>query len=174
MDVWGPHGPDVPDELAEKAIVAALPHEGYRRGFHALCREGSLTARLGQVCERLSAVDPNPRRVLAARRAVRDLSGVDVAVGDLREGWPPGHFDLIVLVDVLAQLVEADVTFALHTAALSTRTGATLIVAHTSGDRPDNVWTVAEVHARARADVRWEHVSSLEQDELTLDVLTRR
>src|SRR4051794_37509930 len=93
-----------PYDLERKAYVEAI----YRRALEALgdrhyrhalevgCSIGTLTERLLDRCDQLTAVDVSFAAVWRARRRLRGRSGVRVVRRRLPKRLPKGPFDLIV------------------------------------------------------------------------------
>jgi len=60
-----------------------------------------MTARLAQICERLSAVDFIPLAIERARVRCQEFGNVSFSEWNLKSDPAPGTFDLIVITDVL-------------------------------------------------------------------------
>jgi SAM-dependent methyltransferase len=73
----------------------------FERAWEIGCAEGAMTARLAQICKRLSAVDFIPLAVERARLRCQEFSNVSFSKWDLKSDPAPGTFDLIVITDVL-------------------------------------------------------------------------
>ena len=76
----------------------------FERAWEIGCAEGAMTARLAQICERLSAVDFIPLALERARVRCREFGNVSFSKWDFKSDPAPGPFDLIVITDVLGSL----------------------------------------------------------------------
>jgi protein-L-isoaspartate O-methyltransferase len=76
----------------------------FERAWEIGCAEGVLTARLAQICERLSAVDFIPLALERAHLRCQQFSNISFTKWDLKSDPAPGPFDLIVITDVLGSL----------------------------------------------------------------------
>ena len=76
----------------------------FQRAWEIGCAEGAMTARLAQICERLSAVDFIPLALERARVRCQKFANVSFSKWDLESDKAPGPFDLIVITDVLGSL----------------------------------------------------------------------
>jgi protein-L-isoaspartate O-methyltransferase len=76
----------------------------FERAWEIGCAEGAMTARLAQICERLSAVDFIPLALERARERCQEFSNISFSKWDLKSDPAPGPFDLIVITDVLGSL----------------------------------------------------------------------
>ena len=89
-------------------IISHLPQARYQRGFELGCSIGVLTQRLGSFCDFMLGGDVSPAAVAAAR--LRTLAAGNVAIELMRapDELPDGHFDLIVLSEVLYFFNDTD------------------------------------------------------------------
>jgi len=62
---------------------------------------GAVTRYLGETCATVDAIEPVPRRAVAARERTRDLPNVEVFVGEISDIPDIPAYDLIVVVGVL-------------------------------------------------------------------------
>jgi 2-polyprenyl-3-methyl-5-hydroxy-6-metoxy-1,4-benzoquinol methylase len=76
----------------------------FERAWEIGCAEGAMTARLAQICERLSAVDFISLALERARLRCQEFGNVSISEWDLMSDPAPGVFDLIVITDVLGSL----------------------------------------------------------------------
>ena len=76
----------------------------FKRAWEIGCAEGAMTARLAQICERLSAVDFIPLALERASVRCQKFGNVSFSKWDLESDKAPGPFDLIVITDVLGSL----------------------------------------------------------------------
>src|SRR4051812_9893751 len=83
------------------ATLAALPSRQYERGLEIGCSIGVLTSRLSRRCSTLLAVDVSDRALAAARARCRQLANVAFQKIWVPAEWPTGHFDLVVLSELI-------------------------------------------------------------------------
>jgi len=146
-----------PQELKRyEAIVKALSGRRYRRAFEPGCSIGVLTLALGGLCERVEAIDLSPTAVERARERTGGVSGVEVRVGSLTDGLPPGEFDLVVLSEIgyyFTPQVWQELTAALIQ---PLQAGATVIACHWLGHSVDHLMHGDDVHEilRSRGELR--------------------
>ncbi|MGH9098446.1 MAG: SAM-dependent methyltransferase [Acidimicrobiales bacterium] len=107
-----------------------------QRGFKVLevgAECGAITRYLGEMCDLVDAVEPVSARARIARARTRDLTGVEVFVGDLFDVPGDNVYDIIVLVGVLEYVGSGSAELApyqkfLHRAAsLLTEDGSLLV-----------------------------------------------
>jgi 2-polyprenyl-3-methyl-5-hydroxy-6-metoxy-1,4-benzoquinol methylase len=109
MDSEGWTGKDYttnPDELARHGLAIQLisrMHQENRltRVLEIACGEGVFTQMLAPHCDALLAVDFSANALGQAKKRCHEIGNVSFGLWDLRRDPIPGHFDLIVLMDVL-------------------------------------------------------------------------
>ena len=89
----------------QEATLAALPRLRYRHGLEPGCANGTLTERLANRCDRLTAFDAIPDVV---ERAARRLPQSEVTVlrASFPTFWPGESVDLIVWSEIAYYLTE--------------------------------------------------------------------
>jgi SAM-dependent methyltransferase len=88
------------------ATVAALTRPRYASAFEAGCAIGVLSGLLAAHCDRLVAVDGSGIAIAEAK--LQNLPKVQFRTAFLPDEFPSGHYDLIVLSEVLYYFSEAD------------------------------------------------------------------
>jgi SAM-dependent methyltransferase len=91
-------------QAAIELLDGARKDAYFGRAWEIGCAEGAFTARLAQMCERLSAVDFIPLALERARVRCQEFSNISFSKWDLKSDPAPGPFDLIVITDVLGCL----------------------------------------------------------------------
>ncbi|MFJ1803592.1 class I SAM-dependent methyltransferase [Streptomyces sp. NPDC088180] len=139
---------DAPDpwRLAERwyerrkydLTVASLPLPRYRRAFEPACSVGELTVRLAERCDRVVACDRVESAVATARRRTSALPHVDVRHLTVPGQWPPGHFDLVVLSELLYYFDTLSLQSVLGLAVDALEPGGTLVTVHWNHPVPDH------------------------------------
>ena len=146
--------------------VAALPAPTYARGLEVGCSIGVLTAGLAARCRLLTALDPSPVALTAARTRVP--SSVRLIQGTVPHQWPAGTYDLVVLSEVGYYLDPADLGRLLDLIDRDLAPDGTVVACHWRHPVADYPLTGDEVHA---ALTRWPRVTHLEEEDFLLDVL---
>ncbi len=89
--------------------LAALGGRRFRSGFEPGCSIGVLTRLLATRCDALLAADIVEEPLCTARKLCVDLPWVRFTRLSVPDEWPDGHFDLIVLSEVLYFLAPKDI-----------------------------------------------------------------
>ena len=92
------------------ATLAALPEKIFDHVLEVGCGPGFLTCDLADRAVTLLALDISTEAIRLAQRRTAKLDHVDCRQARLPEEWPDGHFDLIVLSEVLYFLSPAAIT----------------------------------------------------------------
>jgi SAM-dependent methyltransferase len=156
--------------------LAALPQDRYARGLEIGCSVGVLTALLAERCDELLAVDIAAAAVRSTAARTAELPQVRVEQRELPGEWPSGHFDLIVLSEVLYYLSDADADDLLKRACEALDPAGTLIAVHWRHPVADYPRNGDEVHqALATGSRAWGLARSVRHEELDflLDVYLR-
>jgi SAM-dependent methyltransferase len=144
-DPWNFAGSDY--ELGRyDAIIAALTHKHYRRGFEPGCSIGVLTERLAYVCEFVEAIDFSPTAVAEAQRRCSYLANVDIRCASTAERMPATGFDLIVLSEIGYYFAADEWTRMAYALLEPMPKGGTLLATHWLGDSQDHRISGDEVH----------------------------
>lgn len=121
--------------------LASLPLPRYRRAFEPACSVGELTARLAERCDQVLACDRVESAVATARRRTSALPHVDVRHLTLPDQWPAGHFDLIVLSELLYYFDTPTLHSVLDLAVEALEPHGTLVTVHWDHSVPDHLGT---------------------------------
>jgi SAM-dependent methyltransferase len=132
------------------ASLDALPQRRFKAALEIGCSIGVFTRRLSARCDSLLGLDVSDS---ALARARENCAGLPVRLENRRvpAEWPEGHFDLIVMSEVLYYLAAEDVrrTAALAVAALR-QPGVILMVHYLGGtDYPLTGDEAAHIFAEA-------------------------
>lgn len=82
--------------------LALLPPRRFGRALEVGCSIGVMSEAIARRCDSLLGIDFAPTAVERAR--TRRIPGARFEVAAVPEGWPEGHWDLIVLSEVLYYL----------------------------------------------------------------------
>jgi SAM-dependent methyltransferase len=153
--------------------LAALPQARYRRGFEPGCSIGVFTAALADRCDGLLATDVAEAPLRAARDRLVNLPHVTLERGGVLDGFPPGHFDLIVISELGYYFDPVDLRrlWAATTAALEP--GGTLLAVHWRHPVPDYPQTGDAVHATLAAQPGLGRLVEHVEDDFRLEVYLR-
>ena len=116
------------------ATLEILPQARYGRALEVGCSIGVFTRLLARRCDGLLALDTSSRALTEAERDHADLGHVEFRLATLPREFPDGHYDLIVLSEVLYYLCARDLaTLAAHCLeALSP--GGSIVLCHWLGE----------------------------------------
>jgi cyclopropane fatty-acyl-phospholipid synthase-like methyltransferase len=156
--------------------IAALPHQRYSRGLEVGCSIGVLTSLLAERCDELLAVDVAASAVRSASKRTAELPHVRVEQREVPAAWPEGHFDLIVLSEVLYYLGADDAHELVTQASAAIEAHGTLVAVHWRHPVADYPRSGDEVHeALAERAVELRLVRTVRHEELDflLDVYAR-
>lgn len=111
------------------ATLAALTRPRYANAVEAGCSIGVLSARLATRCDRLLALDFAAFAVERASERLAVFTGAEARRATLPEDWSDGHYDLIVLSEILYYLMpDAIIRMAELIARDATETGECVLV----------------------------------------------
>ncbi|KQT49247.1 methyltransferase type 12 [Methylobacterium sp. Leaf456] len=116
------------------ATLHSLPQARYARALEVGCSIGVFTRELGERCADLVALDIAPSAIEAARARCVDRPQIDFVVGAVPEVWPEGHFDLIVLSEVLYFLDRDDLVRLVKRVERSLMPGGDCVLVHWTGE----------------------------------------
>lgn len=162
------------EERKRSLLLAALPHQRYRRAFEPGCGVGELTAALAARCDEVLASDLSPAAVRIARERCGALPNVCVVQHTLPADWPRGEerFDLIVLSE-LGYFLEAP---AMHALAQCCRQSldaqGTLLACDWRPDFRERSLSTDEVHAEL-AGLGLTRLLRHEEDDFLMQVWSR-
>lgn len=121
------------EERKYAITLALLPGRRYRHAFEPGCSVGTLTDRLAQRCDRITAVDVADAALRTADARLRESGrrdGVTLSRGSLDEPWPDGPFDLLVLSEIAYYLSADTLAEVLRRECPRLLPGAIVIAAH--------------------------------------------
>jgi len=107
-DPWAYQTSDYEQEKYQRTLVT-LGERRFKSGFEPGCSIGVLTRLLATRCDALLAADIVEEPLQTARKLCADLPWVRFTRLRIPDEWPGGHFDLIVLSEVLYFLTPADI-----------------------------------------------------------------
>ena len=114
--------------------LAALPSERLGSILEVGCANGVLTARLGQRCDALLAVDVSETALEAARRRCADQPHIRIEKRRLPHEQPEGRFDLVLLSEVAYYWDSADLAHMAAGLMRATGSGGHILLVHWIGE----------------------------------------
>jgi SAM-dependent methyltransferase len=153
--------------------VAMLPRPHYDRAFEPGCSVGVLTQRLAARCHSLLACDAAPAAVLAATARTRHLPHVLVEQRTIPGHWPPGHFDLIVLSELLYYFGDDDLRQVIDRAISALRPEGTLLAVHWRHPVADYPRGGADVHQRLAAQPGLARLAEHREEDFLAEIYLR-
>ncbi|AZG46862.1 class I SAM-dependent DNA methyltransferase [Gordonia insulae] len=152
--------------------LASLSSERYGRVFEPGCSIGVLSAELVLFSDQLLCMDVSPRAVeLAQRRLAHHRGRAAVVIGDLLHDWPSGHFDLIVLSEVLYYLEPAELDEVIRRLPGSLHQGGEVVAVHWRRKVAEYPQSGDDVHERLLGSTLHRQGGYADAD-FRLDVLT--
>lgn len=131
-------------------LLASLPRPRYASVFEPGCAGGFVSEQLAQRCDRLLAWDGARRAVAYTADRLKPHAHAQAAHGWVPDQWPDGHFDLIVLSELLYYLTERDIerlAQRCRTTLLASGPEATVVACHWLHPFEDFPLGGARVHA---------------------------
>ncbi|WP_265500757.1 SAM-dependent methyltransferase [Paracoccus beibuensis] len=107
-DPWD-HRTSPYEQAKYDATLDAIGHGPFHDALEIGCGNGTLLARLAPRCRSLTGLDCIPAAVALARQAVATHPHVTVLEACVPDDLPDGHFDLVVLSEVLYFLTLPDI-----------------------------------------------------------------
>lgn len=154
------------------ATLAAVPEGTIDRALELGCSIGVFTSRLQPRCRELVATDLSARAVRAARERLRRLGraeGVLIERRDLREGLPPGRFDLIVCSEILYYWRPDEALSCLRRIERALVPGGSFVAVHWRGVDPTAPSDGEAVHRLLSARTGLAHLDSRHDPSYLLD-----
>lgn len=158
-------------EIRKRAVtLAALPEAHVDRALEVGCSIGVLSAELAGRCGELVAVDLSGEAVARARERLAPLAHVHVERRDVRDGLPPGPFDLVVVSESGYYLDGDDLAALVTDVSAVLAPGGAVVACHWRRPEPDFRSEPAVVHAAFDAADDLHRLVHHEEAEFVLDV----
>ncbi|MBY0610830.1 MAG: PIG-L family deacetylase [Beijerinckiaceae bacterium] len=156
------------------ATIEALPKQHYRRACEIGCSIGVLTEKLAGRCEKIIGIDCSAAALEQARLRFAPLGNAYAHLMRVPEQLPDGHFDLIVLSEVLYFFSHDDLLAVERFVADRLEAGGTCMLVNYLGDTesPLSGAEAAETFIAA-SQPRLKAVSTRKFDGFRIDVLER-
>lgn len=161
------------EQRKQALLLAALPHQRYRRAFETACGTGALTAALALRCDELLACDASDTAVCIAKAHVVSqprASQVRIERRTLPRDWPAGRFDLVVIAEWAYYLPAADLDALARACHTSLTPEGCLVACHWRPDFHDRCHATAALHARLGEGPGWARLVHHEEEDFLLDV----
>ena len=153
------------------ATIAALSARRFHRALDIGCSIGSLTQRLAERCDQLFAVDAVEAALAQAREACAHQPHVSFARMRIPDEWPHGHFDLIVISEVLYYLERADIRRTAAACRKSLAPNGEILLVHWLGSKRPSYADEAVTLFCSRLSGRCTHATRTRTKLYRLDVL---
>ena len=158
-------------ERRKRAVtLASLPHERYARALEVGCSIGVLTEDLTGRVDDLLAVDISPTAMERARARLGDRARVERF--DVRDGFPAGEYDLIVISEVGYYLTREPLRRFLDAARAALAPDGVLVCCHWRHPVRDYPLRGDEVHDEVRA-LGLPRLVEHREDDFVLEVFAR-
>ncbi|MEQ3553408.1 class I SAM-dependent methyltransferase [Pseudonocardia nematodicida] len=163
-------------ERRKRAVLTAcLPREHYAHAAEPGCGNGSLTVELAARCDAVTASEPDPAALAAARTVLAGRPGVVLRGAGLPDPVTvPSGVDLVVLSEVLYYLAPETVGRVLDRVAGALRPGGDVVVVNWLGRPAEAPMSADDVGRAFRGDDRLRPLVEHRDEEFRLDVLRRR
>ena len=163
-----------PYEAAKyERTLDVLPRREYASALEVGCSIGVLTARLAPRCRHLRALDVSERALERARARCASLPQVTFERRRLPQEFPDGHYDLILMSEVLYYLSPADLHVTLTRSLAAMETGGHLLCIHWTPPVHDYPQTGDQVHGAVLALPGLKHLHGERHPEYRLDLFER-
>ena len=156
-----------------QATLDVLPRPRYGAALEVGCSIGVFTRLLAGRCDAVLALDASARALAEARRDDADLAHVTFREATLPGDFPTGHYDLIVLSEVLYYLSGADLDRLAQLCREASTPDGQMVLCHwlAETDYPLGGDEAAERFIAAVAP-RWRPAAARREPEYRLDLLT--
>jgi SAM-dependent methyltransferase len=160
------------EERKRALTMAALPRRRYRSVLELGCATGLLTGQLADRADAVVALDISQGAVDQARRRLVDRGHVRIERADIREGLPPGPFDLVLISEVAYYLARQEVEELAQSIRGRLAAGAEVVLCHWRWPVDDYPLGGDEVHDILVGRLTLERISRLEEEDLLVEVLS--
>lgn len=162
-------------ERRKRAVaLAALPDQHYGVIVEPACGTGAFTRELAARGDLVLAFDPVPAAVRRERTETTAMSRVDVRIGAVPDGLPPGPVDLLVYSEILYYLGDDDLTDTIERSVTALRRGGHLLAVHWRHWAPEAPRDAWDAHRRLLGHEALECLVEHVDEEFVLHVLRRR
>lgn len=118
------------EERKRAVTMAALPDPRYATAYEPGCSIGVLTAALADRCGALLSTDVSETALGIAGKRLAGRANVRFERRAMPDEWPEGHFDLVVVSEVLYYLDDVDLALAVTRATGAVTPGGSLVAVH--------------------------------------------
>ncbi|HYO03611.1 MAG TPA: SAM-dependent methyltransferase [Mycobacterium sp.] len=161
------------EERKYAITMAMLPHPRYRHAFEPGCSIGTLTERLVDRCDHVTACDVARAALDTTRDRVGERPNLTLDRASLDADWPRTDFDLVVLSEVAYYLAGDTLRRVLDRECARLTAGATIVAAHWRHPVSDYPLSGDEVHELIGATADLNGVARYRDDDVVIDVLQK-
>lgn len=151
--------------------MAMLPHPRYRHAFEPGCSIGTLTERLIDRCDHVTAFDVAQAALDTTRERIGDAPNLTLTLASLDDEWPGTDVDLVVLSEVAYYLAADTLREVLDHECARLPDGATVVAAHWRHPVGDYPLSGDEVHGLIADTEGLTGVARYRDDDVVIDVL---
>ena len=151
--------------------MALLPQPRYERAFEPGCSIGVLTELLAERCTSVLSTDIAEAALERAR--ARNLENVTFEHGSLRDGWPSGTFDLVVLSEMCYYFTADELPGLMAGAVSVLQDGGTLLAAHWRHEVADYPTDAEQVHRTLRETAGLTLVAEYRDNDVLIDMFRK-
>ena len=150
--------------------LAALGGRRFHHAFEPACSVGVLTARLAEVCDRVSAFDLSATAAAIATERCAGLPNVTVRCASLADAVPDPDVDLLVLSEVGYYFPTDEWARILDRLVASVRPGCIVLAGHWLGISDEHITGGDQVHTTLRANPKLHLLHEERHDIFRLDL----
>jgi LmbE family N-acetylglucosaminyl deacetylase/SAM-dependent methyltransferase len=162
------------EQRKRSILMSALPTRELGHVLEIGCATGLLTRELADRATSVTALDPVPAALEAARTRVDADRRVTFVTGSIPADWPDGTFDTIVFSEVGYYLSRDDLATTITRIEHSLSPDGCVIACHWRHPVAGYPQTGDAIHAALRASRLWESLVRHEEADFLLDVLSPR
>lgn len=161
------------EERKYAITMAMLPHARYRHAFEPGCSIGTVTERLVDRCDHVTARDVAQSALDSTRDRVGQRRNLTLQRSSLDSDWPADDVDLVVLSEVAYYLSGETLRRVLDRECARLKNGATVVAAHWRHPVADYPLSGDEANALIGATTGMNGVARYRDDDVVIDVLLK-
>ncbi len=157
-----------------ETILEALRHQRYRHALEPGCSIGTLTVRLAEICDQVTAFDFSATAVASARERCASCSHVQFSCAALDENTQVEGFDLVILSEIGYYFETSNWHSLVQTLVKRMSPGTTVLASHWLGQSTEHRQEGDAVHQVLRDKSRLRLEYEARHPGFRLDRFTRR
>jgi len=160
------------EERKRAMTLGVLPRRRYASVLELGCSTGLITEQLAARADAVLALDISQGAVDIARNGLRHLDNVRVERADVRDGLPPGSFDLILVSEVAYYLAQHEVVALAAEIRSRLAPSAEVVLCHWRWPVDDYPLSGDDAHIILRSGLALDRIVRHEEQDLLLEVLS--